>query len=75
LAAGSCGIPPGITEERGVVSKVEVATSDGDAPTTTITATGNDDVDGETYILTAMIADGKPTLWESSGSCDAKGLC
>ena len=75
LAAGSCGIPPDITVERGVVSKVEVATSSGDSPTTTITATGNVDVDGETYILTAMIADGKPTLWESSGSCDANGLC
>jgi type IV pilus assembly protein PilA len=75
LAAGSCGIPPDITAERGVVSKVEVATSSGDSPSTTITATGNVDVDGETYILTAMIADGKPTLWESSGSCDANGLC
>ena len=72
LAAGSCGIPPGITAGTGtgVVSTIVVTSSTG-----IITAKGTAAVDEETYVLTPTIAAGKPTTWLSSGTCDAKGLC
>lgn len=62
-----------IPDELGVVGAMASLTA---AATGVITATGSDEVDGDTYILTPTYAPTTNTLtWAVSGTCLANGLC
>jgi type IV pilus assembly protein PilA len=66
LVNGSCGIPA-VPNANGAVRSVTVVGG-------VVEATGTDDVDNATYILTPT-ALSAPVIWTKTGSCDAAGLC
>jgi len=64
---GQFGIPANTTAPQGVVASV--ATTDG-----VITVTATDVIDGEDYVLTANVVNGK-LEWTATGSCFAASYC
>ncbi|MGO1616894.1 MAG: pilin [Oceanisphaera sp.] len=58
----------------GLVSNIIVTANDNTAGPWTITATGTNLVDSETFILIGTLANNRIT-WQTSGSCVAAGLC
>ena len=66
MSAAKCGIPAG-AGESGVVASVGVSSG-------VITATGTDDVNGATYVLTPQ-GTTPPIQWVQSGTCDSLSMC
>ena len=66
MAAAKCGIPAA-AGASGVVASVGVSNG-------VITATGTDDVNGATYVLTPQ-GTTPPIQWVQSGTCDSLSMC
>ena len=66
MSAAKCGIPAA-AGASGVVASVGVSSG-------VITATGTDDVNGATYVLTPQ-GTTPPIQWVQSGTCDSLSMC
>ncbi|HDN9013293.1 TPA: prepilin-type N-terminal cleavage/methylation domain-containing protein [Aeromonas salmonicida] len=71
---GTNGIPTISGYPKGLVASLTLAAAPSNASAAMITATGEDEVDGDTYILTGE-ADNGSVIWTKSGTCTTSGLC